>query len=388
MKTIPGLNTITAKDNTLLWGCNEGDATQDGKMRLDAIASYMNGKINTLIVPISSSITVTVGSGGNYATINDALNYASRYYPLYVKSGIAVTIRLLSGFVMTEQIIVNGIDLGWITISSNDATVTINRASLTTSLASYYPAFGATNGGTLPIINTLFVMNTTGSGGRDAGIVLYNRGNVIVSSGKGVQSASIGIYLISQSEAYMEGSDFRYSSSRGILCQYGSKVHANLANVSYAGGEGIYCDFGSTIDARLATITNCGIGVSISKGSFIDLHSATISSVSGAGILIYGLASAYCYSTTISGYTYAILIDDNSHVNVNNSTLSSTTNHIVRAQELSRVNLRDCTIAAPPSTYNTVNVGSGSVAYVSGTITGASYNIATNTFTPNGIIYV
>ena len=65
--------------------------------------------------------TVTVGSTGDFATINDALEYYSTKYPNYRAEGILVEIVLLNSFVMEEQVLVNDVDLGWIRITNEAA---------------------------------------------------------------------------------------------------------------------------------------------------------------------------------------------------------------------------------------------------------------------------
>ena len=47
--------------------------------------------------PVQSDITVTVGTGGDYPTINAALEYLSKLQPVYASAGITATINLLSG---------------------------------------------------------------------------------------------------------------------------------------------------------------------------------------------------------------------------------------------------------------------------------------------------
>ena len=59
------------------------------------------------------NITVTVGNNGDFSTINDALNYLTTKYPAYKSGGnVKATIKLLSGFAMSEQVLVRGLNLG------------------------------------------------------------------------------------------------------------------------------------------------------------------------------------------------------------------------------------------------------------------------------------
>lgn len=94
---------------------------------------------------LAVSKTFTVGTGGDYPTLNKALESISSKHLEYRKSGLVVEVKLLSGFSLNEQVLLSGIDLGWIVITSTDSIVTIDRASLTTIFGKEgkYPAFGA-----------------------------------------------------------------------------------------------------------------------------------------------------------------------------------------------------------------------------------------------------
>ena len=114
-----------------------------------------------------AALEVTVGAGGDFATIGAALSYLSDRRQAYVPGGASVTARLLAGFVMLEQVLVSSVDLSWVTIVSQDPEVTIRRSALVTALsegAAAYPAFGAQAGGALPRIGCLFTMDGTGAG--------------------------------------------------------------------------------------------------------------------------------------------------------------------------------------------------------------------------------
>ncbi len=85
---------------------------------------------NDAVTALSTNITVNVGAGQTYTTINQALEYLSGFYPMYKKSGFTATINLKAGFVMAEQVLVSGIDLGWITIVGEDAETIITHTQL------------------------------------------------------------------------------------------------------------------------------------------------------------------------------------------------------------------------------------------------------------------
>ena len=185
---------------------------------------------------LTGNITVTVGSGGDFPTINAALeNIVALYYPKYIANGNCprVTIHLLSGFVMSEQVLVESLDLSWITITGVDAETVINRSALTTYWGESYPAFGVMNGGFLPIIRQLFNMDTSGTALNRHGILAYSNSRAIVLDGCGVKNAG----------------------TNGIYAVHGSTINAQGADASGAGTNGIYAANGSLINAIDATGT-------------------------------------------------------------------------------------------------------------------------------------
>ena len=63
-------------------------------------------------------VTVGPGSGNDFNTINEAIEYLTQYKMRYNKEDIRAVIRLAEDFYMEEQVLVNGEHLNWITIES------------------------------------------------------------------------------------------------------------------------------------------------------------------------------------------------------------------------------------------------------------------------------
>ena len=150
----------------------------------------------------STNITVDVGTGQTYTTINQALEYLSGFYPMYKKEGVTATINLKAGFVMDEQVLVSGIDLGWITIVGEDAETIITHTALTTAFnGTNYPAFGVDKGGTSPVIGQLFRFNVEKAGGNKHGLMTFGAGSSAdVLPGKGFIGAGYcGMYAVHSS---------------------------------------------------------------------------------------------------------------------------------------------------------------------------------------------
>ena len=292
--------------------------------------TYTETEVNNLLDAKASlqaaGITVTVGTGGDYPTINAALEYLSKLQPVYDSAGITATINLLTGFTMAEQVLVRGLDLGWVTITGADAETTITNTALTTDFttADYgfdsYPAFGVSKGGVLPRIGQLFRFDVENVGGNKHGIMAVGAGSSAdVLAGAGVNDAgTFGIYGIRGSTINANGANASGAGSTGIFAQrsatinahsadagagsigisanHGSTINANEANASGAGTTGIYASRGSTIDAGGANASGAGTyGISARSGSTINAEGAN---ASGAGT--YGIYATN--GTTINAY--------------------------------------------------------------------------------------
>ena len=244
----------------------------------------------------SADITVTVGSGGDYATINAALAALVKRKPLYDNSGITATINLLAGFVMAEQVLVYGLDLGWITIVGADTETVITHTALTTDFAGPeygyegYPAFGVSRGGTLPRVGQLFRFNLSGVGGEKHGVMAIGAGSSAdVLDGCGVKDAgTYGILADKGSTINARGADASGAGLYGIYADHGSIINAAGADASGAGNRGIVADQGSTINAESANASGAGTdGIFAGHGSTINANGADASGAGAYGIRGY-----------------------------------------------------------------------------------------------------
>lgn len=263
---------------------------------------------------LTGDMTVTVGSGGNFPTINAALeNIVALYYPKYISGGNCprVTINLLSGFMMSEQILVESLDLSWITITGVDAETTINRSALTNHLGSGYSAFVAHNGSCLPVIGQLFTMDTSGDGTNRNGIIAISNSKAIVLSGCGVKNAgSNGIYAANSSVINASGADASGAGVNGVYAASSSTINANGANASGAVSRGIYADGCSTINASGANASGAGVqGVYAANSSVINASSVTASNIAiGNGSIINAYNTTATLSHTANTVTAAGII--------------------------------------------------------------------------------
>ena len=239
---------------------------------------------------------LTVGSGGDYVTINEALEEASKAYPLYKQGGYSVEIKLLAGFVMQEQVIVKGIDLGYITITGEDDETAIQRDALITNIqfdsTERFPAFTALNNATLPVIGQLFHMDDSGESSERSGILCAVNSKVSVLEDCGVTSAGqYGLVCYRNSLGVAKGAIFKdaaviciYSYTSKVECQgadcsgaqygvkgvYASQISALNVNATNSSVLAVYCYGSSNMTIRYADCSNSDKAIYASTAANVD----------------------------------------------------------------------------------------------------------------------
>jgi len=213
---------------------------------------------------------ITVGPSGNYQTVNDAIRAASKLWPDYASKGLAVEIRILSGFVMAEQVFVVQQDLSFITITSVDAEVPVQRSAInqgngTPSTNNWrtgtYPLFCAMRNGVLPYIKTLFSFDTSGTGRGTVGVYLFEGGRGVIGLNSGVKGAGWrGLYV-----------DGGWSYFRSSIWTGSGKVGGPDTGSFTVGGYGVRVSNNGMGMGRGADVSGSYTGVYASKG-FVDCN--------------------------------------------------------------------------------------------------------------------
>ncbi|WP_412032796.1 hypothetical protein ACLIR7_09625 [Nitratireductor aquimarinus] len=261
----------------------------------------------------SADVLFTVGSGGDFATINDALEAASKLViRSYVEGGFTVEVRLLTGFVMAEQVLLSQMDVGFVTITSVDPTVLVDTSFTAQALSTdddIYPLFGGKDGAVLPTLDALFDCGAT----RRDGVAVMNNSHAMFKPGAGVLNARHGLKAIGGSSltCYIEGltqggfgagagvtagvkvpgctgralhvgfgsraelprSDFSgCSGDHAVYAIWKSDVDIYQSNCSGASGTGITSRDGSIVNARESNVSNCNRGGHALHGGQINLR--------------------------------------------------------------------------------------------------------------------
>lgn len=263
-----------------------------------------------------SNFTLTVGSGGDFASMNEAIAFAvTNYHHTYKSTGsITCEVQLLSGYVVTEQVIAVDTDLGWIHITAQDASVPVTRSCITNSVGvGYPPVFGAVRGAT-PTIHALFGLSG-GSANVNGLTAAYGSRATIVTNG-GFTNATYGVLAIYGSSIIANGAIATRSHAYGFVAQDGSRMQAQYANASYSSNAGFTAISSSRVDAQYARASNIvgGYGFYAQFASAINAYYATASS-SYYGLYVYNGSKINGYGAQAKSCTYGVLASDASSVN-------------------------------------------------------------------------
>lgn len=314
--------------------------TQANTRHIELIEDTMS-TLHEALDPVTESIEYTVGASGDYTTINEALHELTKLVIDGVGAPPSVTLKLLTGFVLNESIVVYNKDLSWITIVSEDAEVTAN--SIAFNIASpedYNQAFLVING-KLPTIGTLFVMDNTGNAWCD-GFTCYDNGFVKILPGAGFKNAGgAAIYLVNASSAVADGAIFTGANYAGAYVTLGSTLTAKQANFDDSLDYGINVENQSTICAIEATANNAGgHAVYIEGGSKANLESVVANGANDYGMLVLG-SSVVAPNATFNDCGSGVCAEDSSTIHLYGVTVNNAGGRAVQAAVNSTISMHD-----------------------------------------------
>ena len=270
---------------------------QDGfitKTKLNELVGGINNNTERLaevdVIVLTDNTTKTVGSGGDFTTLNLAINWCKKVIP----NGYKVTLQLMAGFVMAESVLLENVDLRFVTIiSTNSDAIIIDRVSIIEScvfkgLNSYIPNIYEVNftmNGVMDFGSTKTFMRVEGLGSYGEyrgnldnieyfsrvydcgeikfiiydGISMYGFSFSFNSKGMlggGFRAKYRGVYLDWHSEAFF-GNGRLTVDYNGITAERGSKFslfYGDVTNLN-SGYEGFTVLTGSIISANGSTGT-------------------------------------------------------------------------------------------------------------------------------------
>lgn len=201
-----------------------------------------------------TGVDISVGDGGNFSNLNEALAAVRRDYLVRNES---VSLRLTDDFVLEEQVLIDGYDMSHVRIvpETFGREVTIVRSALTESSYGRFPALAAVRGGKLPLISTLFNMDTSGTATMRDGIQAIDRAFVLIAAGGGVKNAAArGVHC----------AIFSYAKGRDVVI-----TGAGEANVRNGGGF---------VEFRESDLTGGAVGLRAAGAGITDFEGSNLSS--------------------------------------------------------------------------------------------------------------
>lgn len=251
---------------------------------------------NSVAINNTAGFTITVGSSGHFTTINEAIECAVRLKPLFKKHSQSIAINILSGFVMSEQVIVKYHDLSWITIRATDAEVPVDKTKITigspNGSKAIFLAIGV--GACTPTIGCLF--NCSIGSGNINGVMVMAGGSAHILGRAGVKGAANGAVALhggtinagsgaTDADYWSNGSIFDDSTQCGLFAQDGGVIVAPgvsarrcgtyVSNEYYGGAIAMY---GSTMDVQRGKFDHAGMyGVLARDGSKVNARATDVS---------------------------------------------------------------------------------------------------------------
>lgn len=313
----------------------------------------------------STDIQINVPS--DYATLADAVLAATEY--VEPREDVNVVVNIETGHVIETNLKLEFGNFGYITITSEDATV---------SLGSGFPTSE----------NVLWVWNAVApkwdvhvdAAGYGNGGLGYRAATGTITSGSGVINSGDDGLIAQSAVIYANSSDFSGAANDGADVAVASKVHAQSADFSGAGNRGFYISRVSeaALDgADLRNATNEGLltrrsrvhadsanangagshGFEVLNGSVVSAIGATADSVGNHGARVRDASTFDANNFSADGCTNGIRALDGCTANIRNATIANTSGVGIRMEDGNQVNA----IGASLSTIGVGNVVTGSV---------------------------
>lgn len=228
---------------------------------------------------LSKSKTVTVGAGGDFPALADAISYAQG---LIVLGNARLEINFLQGYILRDQTLLDGVDLGFVDITSS-RTIYILPSYITRSLEpGCKPVFGAKNGGVLPVIKAKFQFPSHTDTAKHGVAVLSGAKAVIGTGGGFISAPGASLYADGIGSEIVAADGYDASGSHNAIhAQNGAKVWADQSNLNGTKENGVYASDGSTVSIKQATISSIdGIAIFCEKNAFVSAEGVIITNTS------------------------------------------------------------------------------------------------------------
>lgn len=328
---------------------------------------------------VSSSVTYTIGAGGDFATYSAAFTFLADKHPIYTPSGVTVTLRALSGHIVREQILIHGRDFSWVTLTSADSVVYIDPTYLTTEFTTFYgvttyPCIGVRAGGVGPHIACTFRFSSTTPGTNKCGIVVAGPRSSIMISGGCTYADFYNLAIIYGACVHSPTGSYSYAGDTNIYCSSATLTGGTIT-ATYAGGSAIYAAH-SQVQIGYLNGKYAGGSGALVIGGYVSLTGAALSNAGSNGLLADSGAIVRVYGATIHGCGGSGISVNNGRIHAPYTTITATINSAISASRGSVVDAMysNCATTSP---YE-YQARSGSTIIITGYTGDAACNVTIN----------
>lgn len=203
---------------------------------------------------LTQNLEWSVGVGGKFTNINDALSEASKYLKVHKVTGSLITLKLKSGFVFNEKIHIQNNDLNFVIIESEDTEVGINASSSAFGSSETSVLFSG-NYAKLPVLRIMVDLDTKSAGNKKVVLMRMFQSYGIISGNAGCKNAAWDAVMVEgASTLCANGCIIENAGYDSIFCSGGSKVSVHNATIKGTTRYGILTRFGGYVTANEAKL--------------------------------------------------------------------------------------------------------------------------------------
>ena len=248
---------------------------------------------------LTSNLEWSVGTGGDYTTLQAALEEASRLSPIFINNGIKLVLKLKTGFNWNFKLIIKNVNLNFVELQSEDSLINIassvfNGGGILISFENCFPF----------TINASFRLASAVSGSTFARY--FNCAKAVVSPNLTFDGFDIAFGIIQSNSSIPSAT---ISNNR----LYGVNIASSICNLSGSifnnNGIAIYNTGGSTTYMYRGEINNSTTNSVTCTNGFVGFFQSKISQTSGTHCNVDGGGVISLVRTTPTGgadYSQAI----------------------------------------------------------------------------------
>ncbi|EAK9998210.1 hypothetical protein A9454_00630 [Campylobacter lari] len=264
---------------------NRADALMDKFEKNEGDIAGIEESLKNKADLLTQNIQLTVGAGGKFTKISDALNEALKYSPAKIGAGdYLVKIILKDGFVINEQIKCIGINAGFVSIEAETPNneIIVENSAIQTELGNIKTAFYASNNGVLPSLLFKCKLRTPNEA-NTAGFAVRYGGRITLNSKAEFSDFDAGCFIGENSNSTILLASFKRNTV-GIRCW---KSFVDASGVTIDGSKSLSVENrGAVINLDTAKLINQKQGTNIINSTYSGITLAQGSDTSGSTVTL------------------------------------------------------------------------------------------------------